>query len=237
LRNPYGLKWAPDGLLYVTDNAYDDRGSRPVANAKDNIFQIKQDGWYGFPDYSSGIPVTDSQFRSTRGPKIKFLMEDHPPVEQAWLTRPENAAAAKFDFSTSDEFGHKGQMFLAEFGSGTPLTGVDPNWNGYSVIRIDPTSKQTQPFLTNRAMGKTPEQKSVGAGPRHPVEAKFSPNGHVLYVVDIGVISFALAGAGPFPIPVPGTGVIWRITKEGTNVSGPPANLSAMPPKTFPTKK
>lgn len=36
LRNPYGVLWGPDEQLYVTDNAYDERGSRPVANAKDN---------------------------------------------------------------------------------------------------------------------------------------------------------------------------------------------------------
>jgi glucose/arabinose dehydrogenase len=236
LRNPYGVLWGPDGKLYVTDNAYDERGSRPIAHAKDNIYQIKQDGWYGFPDYSSGLPVTDPQFRSERGPKIKFLMKDHPPVEQPWVTRPENAAAAKFDFSTSADFGFKGQMFLAEFGSGTPLTAADPNWNGYSVVRIDPSTKKSEPFLSNPTLNKDASKKSVTAGPRHPVEAQFSPDGEVLYIVDIGVIGFALAGAGPFPVPVPGTGVIWRITKEGMGETRPPANLSAMPPDTFSKK-
>ena len=231
LRNPYGVQWSPDGQLYVTDNAYDERGSRPIANAKDNIYQIKQGGWYGFPDYSSGTPVTDKQFRSPRGPKIKFLMADHPAVEQPWLTRPENAAATKFDFSTSDAFGFKGQLFLAEFGSGTPLTAADTNKNGYVVLRIDPASKQGQPFLSNRQPGPAGQEYVVTAGPRHPVEAQFSPDGEALYVVDIGAIGFALAGAGPFPTPVPGTGVIWRITKKGSRAAGPPANLSPMPPK------
>ena len=29
-RNPFGLAFSPDGELYVSDNGYDDRGSRPV---------------------------------------------------------------------------------------------------------------------------------------------------------------------------------------------------------------
>jgi glucose/arabinose dehydrogenase len=117
LRNPYGPKWAPDGLLYVTDNAYDERGSRPIAHAKHNIFQVKEGAWYGWPDYSSGVPVTDPQFRPERGPKPKFLMKEHPIVEQPLLTRPESAAVTKFDYSTNDSFGFKGHMFLADIGA------------------------------------------------------------------------------------------------------------------------
>lgn len=231
LRNPYGVKWGPDGELYVADNGYDERGSRPIAHARDNIFRIKQDGWYGWPDYSSGIPVTDPQFRPKRGPKPQFLMAEHPPLEQPWFTRPENAAVTKFDFSRSDNFGYKGQMFLAEFGSGTPLTGSDSNRNGYTVVRIDPATKQAFPFLSNTIKGPNGEEYVTTAGPRHPVEARFSPDGEALYIVDIGVIGFELAGAGPFPTPAPGTGVIWKITKAGTSKSTL-NNLSAMPPKT-----
>jgi glucose/arabinose dehydrogenase len=229
LRNPYGVLWGPDGHLYASDNAYDERGSRPIANAKDNIWQIKQGAWYGFPDYSSGIPVTDTQFRPKRGPKLKFLMKDHPPVEQPWLTRPVNAATTKFDFSTSSDFGYKGQMFLSEFGSGTPATG-QPNPTHYMVVRIDPTTKQAEPFLSSKSSMEDVE-KGTTPGPRRPVEARFSSDGESLYIVDIGAIGFDLAGAGPFPVPAPGTGVIWRITKQGVNPSGPPANLSPMPPK------
>jgi glucose/arabinose dehydrogenase len=236
LRNPFGVMWSPDGKLYATDNAYDERGSRPIANAKDNIWQVREGGWYGYPDFSSGIPVTDPQFKSKRGPKLKFLMAEHPPVEQPWLTRPENAAVTKFDFSTSATFGYPGQMFVAEFGAATPITG-DPNTTGYTVIRIDPSTKEVVPFLSNQAPGPAGFEHVTTSGPRHPVEAKFAANGEVLYVVDIGVIYGDVGAAGPFPLPVPGTGVIWRITKQGTTPAGPPANLSAMPPRTHPPVK
>lgn len=36
-RNPYGIGWGPDGELYVAENAFDERGSRPVAHAQDNF--------------------------------------------------------------------------------------------------------------------------------------------------------------------------------------------------------
>jgi glucose/arabinose dehydrogenase len=230
LRNPFGVMWSPDGKLYAADNGYDERGSRPIANAKDNIWLVKQDAWYGFPDYSSGIPITDKQFRSNRGPKPGFLLKDHPPVEQPWLTRPENAAVTKLDFSSSAGFGYQGHMFIAEVGSVTPITG-DPNPSGYVVLRIDPATKETQPFLTNKAPGPAGMEHVLTAGPRRPVEAKFSRDGNSLYIVDIGVIHGDLAAAGPFPMPVPGTGVIWRITKDGAAAAGPPANLGYTPPK------
>ena len=232
LRNPFGVLWGPDGELYVADNGYDDRGSRPVANAKDNIYKIKQGAWYGFPDYSSGIPVTDDQFRSERGARLRFLMAEHPPVEKPWLIRPENAAVTKFDYSTSENFGFNGHMFLTEVGSSTPISG-EPNMAGYSVVRINPETKEAQPFLTNRKPGPEGKEYVETAGPRRPVDAKFSPDGEALYIVDIGAIGAAIGGAGPFPQPVPGTGVIWRITKQGQKVSGSPANLSATPPRFF----
>jgi glucose/arabinose dehydrogenase len=237
LRNPFGVMWGPDGKLYASDNGYDERGSRPIAHAKDNVFQIQKDGWYGFPDYSSGIPVTDRQFKAERGKRPKFLLKDHPEVASTWLTRPEHAGVAKFDFSTSASFGYQGQMFLTEVGTSAPASTNDTTPNGYVLVRIDPKTKQAVPFMSNKKPGPQGLEYVATAGPRRPVEAKFSPDGNTLYVVDIGVIGFELAGAGPFPMPVPGTGVIWKITKDDVGKAGALNNLSVMPPKANAKKK
>jgi hypothetical protein len=58
------------------------------------------------------------------------------------------------------------------------------------------------------------------------VDVTFSPDGDALYVVDTGAIA-VLPTAAPAPQPFPGTGVIWRITREGRNVPGP-TNLSPL---------
>jgi glucose/arabinose dehydrogenase len=236
LRNPYGVMWGPDGQLYAAENGYDERGSRPIANAEDNIWIIRQDAWYGWPDYSSGIPVTDPRFRSERGPEPKFLLAEHPPVEKPLLTRPKHAGLTKLDFSRSPAFGFEGQMFLGEFGAGVPITGADKVKAGHQVVRIDTDTKEVSTFFaaSQEALGPQGAEYISTAAPKHPVGVRFSPDGSALYVVDIGALSPFLAGAGPFPRAFPGTGVIWRITRQGTRVAGPPAGLSPLPPRASP---
>lgn len=231
LRNPYGLAWGPDGRLYAADNGYDERGSRPIANAEDNIWVIREDAWYGWPDYSSGIPVTDPRFRSERGPAPEFLMAEHPPVEEPFLTRPQHAGVTKLDFSRSAAFGFQGQMFLGEFGAGIPITGAEETQAGHQVVRIDPATGRAETFFTARpaALGPPGAEYIATAGPTHPVGVRFSPDGAALYVADIGALAPFLAGAGPFPRAFPGTGAIWRITRDGAPVAGPPADLSPLP--------
>lgn len=233
LRNPYGVAWGPDGRLYASENGFDERGSRPIANAEDNLWVIRQDAWYGWPDYSSGIPVTDPRFRSERGPEPEFLMAEHPPVETPLLTRPKHAALTKMDFSRSRAFGFAGQLFVAEFGAGVPITGAEDVQVGQQVARIDLSTGQVESFFSARpeALGPDGAEYITTAGPKHPVGVRFSPDGDALYVVDIGALKPYLAGAGPFPRPFPGSGVIWRIRREGTQGNGPPAGLSPLPPR------
>lgn len=67
LRSPFGVMWGPDGTLYATENGFDVRGSRPIANDEEDICIIRQGAWYGWPDYAMGVAVTDPRFNSCRG--------------------------------------------------------------------------------------------------------------------------------------------------------------------------
>lgn len=124
-------------------------------------------------------------------------------------------------------------MFLGEFGAGVPITGTESIPSGQQVVRIDPETRSIESFFRARqdALGPEGAEYIATPAPKHPVGVRFSPDGSALYVVDIGALAPFLAGAGPFPRAFPRTGVIWRITRQGTALTGPPANLSPLPPR------
>jgi glucose/arabinose dehydrogenase len=123
LRNPFGVMWSPDGKLYAADLGFDERGSRPIGNAPDAIWEVKQGAWYGWPDYAAGIPVTDPRFKPSRGEAPKFLMKTHPDIEKPVLTLPPHSSPTKMDFSRGSGFGVAGHMYigLSVAGSRSPV--------------------------------------------------------------------------------------------------------------------
>ena len=91
LRNAYGLGFLPDGRLLAVDQGADDRGSRPVGNVPDLLFEVRQGAWYGWPDFIDGDPITDPQYRPVRGPRPVFALANHhelPPPEKELLRFP-----------------------------------------------------------------------------------------------------------------------------------------------------
>lgn len=148
LRNPYGVLWTPDGKLYATENGFDARGSRPIANDEEDLYEIKEGAWYGWPDYGSGIPVTDPRFAPEEGPKPEFVMDEHPPVEKPVLTFPKHAAATKLAVSPGGAFGPKGRLFIAFFGHMSPMTGKTGEHGGHRVAVVDPGTKKVEEFFS-----------------------------------------------------------------------------------------
>lgn len=217
LRNPFGLAWGPDKKLYASDNGYDERGSRPIAHAPDCLWAIKQGAWYGFPDYAGGVPVTDSKFRPENGPAPKFLMRDHPPVEKPLVALKNHVGAAGLAVGPAGPFGHDGHLFLALSGDMNPITGMHEDRSGFEVVRIDHQTGKAETFFKARkdALGPKGTEYVATAGPRRPVGVRFAPDGG-LYVVDVGSMAIVPTATGPVPRPFPGTGIVWRITREAS---------------------
>jgi glucose/arabinose dehydrogenase len=92
LRNAYGLGFLPDGRLLAIDQGADDRGSRPVGNAPDMLFEILEGAWYGWPDFIGDDPVTAAPYRPERGPAPTFVLTNHdelpPPANGCSAFRP-----------------------------------------------------------------------------------------------------------------------------------------------------
>lgn len=206
LRNVFGLRFSPDGRLLALNQGFDGRGNRPIDADWDSLWEVRRGGWYGWPDFASGLPVTAPRFRPPGQPQPRFALLEHPPLAgQPLLRLPPHSASMKFDFAPR-EFGFAGQVFIAQFGAGAPLT-ADPRAvrmiPGFRVVRANLASGQVRDFYVNLRPG------AGGPWPERPIDAKFCPRDRCLYVVDFGVLE---AIPGHF-IPHAGTGALWRIRR------------------------
>jgi glucose/arabinose dehydrogenase len=210
LRNPFGMAFAPDGALYVTDNGYDDRGSRPVWGSPDVLWRIEPGTWYGWPDYVAGRPITNEEFDPPGKDAPQPLLAEDPGQPPEPVAEFEcHSSADGFDFSRNESFGHVGEAFVALFGDQSPGTGKLLGPVGFKVVRVDVTNGTIEDFAVNRGRENGPASKLDRGGLERPVAARFTPDGQALYVVDFGVLTQDGATAQPRRE----TGVLWRITR------------------------
>ncbi len=175
LRNAYGLGFLPDGRLLAVDQGADDRGSRPVGNVPDLLFEVHENAWYGWPDYIGDVSITDPRYYPTRGANPSFILANHdelPPPEKALLSFPAHVAAVKFDVAPSTLENWGGQIFVALFGDEAPMTAPSGPQVGRSVARIDPNDWSLYPFI----------QESLA----RPIDVRFHPEDRGLYMLDFG---------------------------------------------------
>jgi glucose/arabinose dehydrogenase len=195
IRNAYGLGFLPDGRLLATDQGADDRGSRPVGNVPDLLFEVREGAWYGWPDFIGDRPITDPEYHPTRGPAPTFVLANHdelPPPERPLLEFPPHAAAVKFDVAPPGS-PFAGQLFVALFGDEAPMTAPPGPRVGRSVARVDPTDWSLYPVVSEPLS--------------RPIDARFGPDG-ALYVLDFGAFEMhAERGV----VAEAGSGKLWRM--------------------------
>jgi len=205
LRNPFGLAFLGD-QLYVTDNGYDERGSRPVWGAPDLLWQITPGAWYGWPDFVGGVPITE--FKAPFKKRPQFVLAAHPGKSPTPIARfGVHSSADGFDFSSNPAFGHPGEAFVALFGDEAPAVGKVLNPVGAKVVRVDIQNGVMEDFAVNKGPKNGPASRVGGGGFERPVAARFDPRGDALFVVDFGVMLHDKQGGHPQT----GTGVLWRI--------------------------
>jgi len=212
LRNPYGIALSPSGDLFVTENAFDERGSRPVWGAGDVLWAVKEGMWYGWPDFAEGKPIKDDEeFKPPSEKRVRPLIQNvpnNPPKPVAIFGV--HASANGIDFSKSNLFGYEGEAFVAQFGDMAPNVGKVLKPVGFKIVRVDTETGVIRDFAVNKGKRNGPASWLKKGGLERPLSVKFDPTGKALYVVDFGILRMTKTG----PQPVEKSGVIWRITKE-----------------------
>jgi glucose/arabinose dehydrogenase len=200
IRNAYGLGFLPDGRLLATDQGADDRGSRPVGNVPDLLFEVRQGAWYGWPDFIGERPITDPAYLPTRGPAPSFVLANHdelPPPERPLLEFPPHVSAVKFDVAPPGA-PFAGQLFVALFGDEAPMTAPSGPRAGRSVARMDPSDWSLHPVLAEPLS--------------RPIDVRFDPSREFLYVLDFGQFEMhAERGV----VAEPDSGKLWKIRLAG----------------------
>lgn len=184
LRNAYGLGLLPDGRLLAIDQGADNRGSRPVGNAPDVLFEVREGAWYGWPDFIGDVPITDRRYEPDRGTAPTFLLSNHselPTPERPLLWFPPHTAAVKFDVAPERASPWAGHLFIALFGDEVPMTAPSGPRVGRSVVRVDPDDWTLQAFVQD--------------GLLRPIDVRFSPTDASLYVLDFGNFEMLENGA------------------------------------------
>lgn len=212
LRNPFGLALSPDGKLYTTENSYDERGSRPVWGTGDVLWEVKENVWYGWPDFSAGKAiVNDEEFKSPIGEKLKPLLKTYPnappkPIAILGVHSSSNGLA----FSTNESFGYYGEAFIAQFGDMAPNAGKVMYPVGYKIVRVDVTNGVIRDFAVNKGKRNGPASWLEEEGLERPISVKFDAQGKSLYLVDFGIVRITDKGSKA-QIK---TGVVWKIVKQ-----------------------
>lgn len=204
LRNPFYMKFDSTNRLIISNQGMDSRGSRPVANALDELHLFIPGAWYGWPDYSGGEPVTLPRFTPIRGRQPELLLATIPSVPPKPIAVfPTGSTIMGFDFNKTLDFGPIGDIYIACFGR-IQYEEADEyirSGVGHRIMRVNIINGEISTFAINKS--GFPEEQGLG----RPTDVVFGPDG-AMYVSDMSIADINIPN-----VYMPNTGVIWRIKK------------------------
>jgi hypothetical protein len=211
VRNPAGILLDDYGSIYLTDQGMELRGTRPVDNDPDALYELYSSGqWLGFPDYTRDFQSVSLRDFQPPAWMMKYGYPEVDPVineEKSKLTPPDpqvfkakfkwQSGASKMAFFPKSGPFHSprfdGQMLVAMWGdrapfstSGRPMPNPLP---GYRIVRVDLLSgrvAQVSDFIYNTEGGPCSKlSQGRWEGIERPIDVKFGPDGN-LYILDFG---------------------------------------------------
>jgi glucose/arabinose dehydrogenase len=217
VHDPEGLALDDFGSIYLTDRGMELRGTRPVDNDPDALYQLTLRGsWLGWPDYSRSLePIYFPQYQPPRWmvlptgyPDVRFVIDHEssklspPDKDMLRATFPWQSGAGKLTFFPRTGPFHtprfEGQALVALWGDRAPFstTGrpIPAPLPGYRIVRVDLNSRNGQGQVTDfifNTEGGPANKLSEGRreGLERPVDLKFGPDGN-LYVLDFGQATY-----------------------------------------------
>ena len=216
LNYPSSITFDPVGNLYIAES-----GAAPGDESRPpRILRIAPGGQIDIMTDKVQTPVKellwhDGQLFVRHGEKISTVDHEGQLRDVKSDSAPPAGRSQEQITELTAAFGRPGQVLRIM----TPTRD-----HGGQVVRMDPKSRRASVFFCARSKEKE-SSIGAGAGPRRPVDLAFSADGRALYIVDFGATLMTRNGFHSFPE----TGVIWRIVKDGTDVTGPPPNLAPPP--------
>lgn len=198
-RNPVAIVFDDAGNAYVAMQGADTRSTRPVVDDPDAIYALKENAWYGWPDYRA-------DFSDVTPFVIDHTASGLTVADRSLLVTPLTPHAAVCGVT----FTRDGKLLIAEMGDFKPMTdNAHPTQRaGFQIESVDVRGGAKSVFARNRGTGASePASKlDLRNGFERPVDVKIGPDGNI-YVLDFG----AFVTAAGEPKAMPKTGKVFRI--------------------------
>lgn len=236
LRSSFGYRYNPDGQLYATMNSANPMPPRGLFFDYETVYEIQEGEWYGWPDFFSGLPITDERF-GVKKEEREFVLtsETHQQLlngkerpTQPVVRLPVHSASQGIVFGRSDFNVPEQDILVANFGTIVPEfksdafqekrpkdfppeekapEGAAYNWPGFKIQQVNLQSGEATDFIYNK--DNFPASATNSGGLERPIQLEWGPDGS-LYIVDFGIIEFDAVGMNAHPF----TGTIWKVTKQ-----------------------